>query len=365
MTHTRRCFIYRACAAAVAAGAGPLRAAPLHEYRRGGMVYRKLGQTGLYPSLLSFGSHTDMAYRNKVRGGSVLNEEGQARRDRHLAHAMDLGVNTLDIYEHEGQWEPAARVLRGRRDKVIVSLSRGNAEYMGNTIDRAVKLFGHVDMMRLYCNDYQRFEGSLLEDWDAMRKAKEAGKVRAIGISSHNEHALLQALKELQGLDYILFPYNFIHARADFMEFIPAAQAKGVGLVGMKPLAMGSITGLDPRARSGPKPESEQVLMYGSSKKVMLPGAVAELTRTLNRLPDESLCQAAMRFAFSRPFLSAVFNGMWDDQWIADNHSALQRFSQFGGQEQAALNRISEIALAHGAAWLPSSYQWLEERWRS
>ncbi len=338
----------------------------VRSYRKGGMEYRRLGQTDLYPSLLSFGSHTDMAYRVcALRRGSVLNEAGQKRRDEHLVQALDLGVNLFDVYEHEGQWEPAARVLRGHRNKVIISLSRGAPEFMGNTIDRATKLFGHIDMFRLYISDFQKFDGELLNDWDVMRKAKEAGKIRAIGVASHNEHSLLNALTELDGLDYVLFPYNFIHARADFMDFLPAAAAKNVGLVGIKPLAMGSITGLDPRARSGPKPESAQVLMYGSSKKVMLPGAVAELTRTLNRLPDETLCQAAMRFAYSRPFLSTVLNGMWDKQWIEENHSALQRYTKFGGQEKAALDAVSKIARAHGPVWLPASYHWLEDRWGS
>jgi aryl-alcohol dehydrogenase-like predicted oxidoreductase len=134
----------------------------------------------------------------------------------------------------------------------------------------------------------------------------------------------------------------------------------------MKPLAMGSITGLDPRARSGgPKPESERVVMYGSSKKVMLPGAVAELTRTLDRLPDETLCQAAMRFVFSRPFLSAVFTGMWDEQWIDDNHAALQRFAALGQSESAALEAAAKLTQLLGPSWLPQEYRWLEERWRT
>ena len=34
---------------------------PVHEFRRGGMVYRQLGRSDLYVSLLSFGSHTDPA----------------------------------------------------------------------------------------------------------------------------------------------------------------------------------------------------------------------------------------------------------------------------------------------------------------
>ena len=61
-----------------------------------------LGKTGLNVSLLAFGSHTDHAY--KLPGGirNILSAEGQARRDRQIAKAIDLGVNLIDVYEHEG-----------------------------------------------------------------------------------------------------------------------------------------------------------------------------------------------------------------------------------------------------------------------
>jgi len=362
--YSRRDLFLKLFGTMAATGVTPLFAGPGREYRRGGMVYRRLGQTDLFPSLLAFGSHTDFAYRVRAGSGTVLSMEGQKRRDRQLAHAIDLGINTLDVYEDEGQWEPVEQLTRGRRGKVIISLRWKEHEYIGNTIDRGAKLFGYVDMIRIYVNDFERVDDALLEAWDALRKAKEAGKVRAIGVSSHNEQALMPALGELEGLDYVLFPYNFIHARADFMEFLPAAQAKGIGLIAIKPLAMGSITNMDPRAHSGPKPESESVVMLGSRKMVMLPAAVAELTRTLNRLPDETLCQAAMRFVFSRPFLSAVFTGMWDDQWIQDNYAALQRSGALSSTEEAALKEVSTIAQSHSLIWLPPSYRWLEERWQ-
>ena len=45
------------------------------EFRRGGMTYRRLGQTDLYPSLLSFGSHTDPADR-----GVITSQNGSPRQ---------------------------------------------------------------------------------------------------------------------------------------------------------------------------------------------------------------------------------------------------------------------------------------------
>lgn len=121
--------------------------------------------------------------------------------------------------------------------------------FVGENIDRAAKLYGHVDLYRIYIGEGTEVNAKTLADWDVLRKAKEAGKVRSIGIATHNERLMLSALRELEGMDYVMFPYNFIHARADYMEFLPAAAAKGVGLIAIKPLAAGSIG--DSNARAG------------------------------------------------------------------------------------------------------------------
>ncbi|MEN6603871.1 MAG: aldo/keto reductase, partial [Bryobacteraceae bacterium] len=329
------------------------------EYRRGGMVYRKLGKTGLDVSLLSFGSHTDPKDRLPAGPGkTVLTEGGQARRDRILARAFDFGVNLLDVYASEGQWEPAERMVRGRRDKVLVSLAH---EVTPQEVDRAAKLFGHVDLYRFHTPD---MSDEVLQNWDTLRKAKEAGKVRAIGIATHIESTMTRALDELDDLDFIFFPYNFIHARADYSKFLPRAVSKGVGLIAMKPLASGSIMRLDPRARAGAAPEFEKLQLWQSRNRPILPAAVAELTKSLDRMPDETLCMAAMRFVYAKPFIATAITGMFDMQLLEDNYKALERYTQGMPAETAALNAARELSRAWGAQWLPGNYQWLEEQWR-
>jgi aryl-alcohol dehydrogenase-like predicted oxidoreductase len=352
------------CAMALAGKLAPAFGAPVREIRRGGMVYRRLGQTDLYPSLLAFGAHTDSAYKVPVApGSSVLNPEGQARRDHQVAHALDLGVNLVDAYMTEGQWEPLERLVRPRRDKVLVSLYHNAPEFVARNIERGARLFGHVDLYRFPVRDGTVIDGKTLEDWDALRKAKEAGTVRAIGISTHMETEMVKALAQLEGLDYIFFPYNFIHARADYSEFLPKAIAKGVGLIAMKPLAMGSIVSFDPRARPDVKPENQRTSLFTSQNRMILPAAVAQLTSSLSRLPDETLCQAAMRFVYSKDFLSSVVTGMWDDQWVDDNYKAIGRYSELRHEERAALDAAARVAKLVGPSWLPPDYQWLEDEW--
>ena len=354
-TWSRREFLAASAALGTAGAAVP-------EIRRGGMVYRRLGQSSLQVSLLSFGSHTNPAFKRRQGQGSVLTPEGQAIRDRQIARALDLGVNLVDTYESDGQWEPMARLVRPRRERVLVSLCRQFPLFVGENIDRAVKLFGHVDLYRIYLGDGAAVDDRNLEDWDMMRKAKEAGKVRAIGVSTHSERMMVSALEELEGIDYIMFPYNFIHARADYSDFLPAALRRGVGLIAIKPLAAGSIAGLDPHARPGLKPENERVQLYQSRNRPLLPAVVAELTKSLTRSPEETLCQAALRFVYARPFLASAMPGMFEDQTLEDNYAALARHIAVGRGESAVLDAARHAA---GGAWLPSVYRWLDQRWRA
>lgn len=322
------------------------------------MIYRRLGRTDLDVSLLSFGSHTDPA--DRVRAGpskTVLTPQGQERRDRIISRAFDRGVNLLDIYETEGQWEPAARLVREKRNKILVSLAH---EVTPQQIDTACRMFGHADLYRFHTAD---INSKTLEDWDNLRKAKEAGKIRAIGIATHIERVMMLALDELEGIDYLFIPYNFIHARADYGQFLPEAARRGVGIIAMKPLASGSIMKLDPRARPGMRPEFEPLQLWQTRNRPILPAAVAELTKALERLPDETLCMAAMRFAFSRTFIATAITGMFHADLFDDNYRALSRYREEGPGNEAALNGVRRAARMLRGDWLPADYRWLEEQW--
>ena len=364
---TRRVFLTRAAALAATGALRGLAASvpPVREIRRGGMVYRQLGHTDLYVSLLSFGSHTDPQHKKKVENGNVLVEEGQARRDRLIAAALDRGINLVDTYESEGQWDPMARLVAGgRRDRVLVSLCRQFPMFVGENIDRAARLFGHVDLYRIYLGEGNSVDGKALADWDVLRKAKEAGTVRAIGISTHDERIMLSALKEFEGIDYFMFPYNFIHARTDYSEFLPEATRRGVGLIAIKPLAAGSIVKLDPNANGATRPERDFVQLYHAKYRPLLPSVVAELTKSLARLPEESLCQAAIRFVYSRPFMTAAMPGMFEEQTLHENYAGLTRHLQLSREEHATLDAAKRVAAAMGPRWLPQHYQWLDQRWQ-
>src|SRR5208337_3183030 len=108
-------------------------------------------------------------------------------------------------------------------------------------------------------------------------------------------------------------------------------------------LASGSVMKLDPLARPGAKPEYDFLAWQGNDTPI-LAAAVAELTSTLGRLPDETLCMAAMRFVYSRDFVSTAIAGMFEERLLEDNYKALANYQQISREEHAALEAARQVA---------------------
>ena len=91
---SRRAFFLQSSGLALAAGAAD-RPELIQEYSRGGMMYRWLGHSDLFVSMLSFGSHTNPAFKRRAKHGGDLNEEGQALRDRQVSLSVRELVHFL------------------------------------------------------------------------------------------------------------------------------------------------------------------------------------------------------------------------------------------------------------------------------
>ena len=295
--------------------------------------------------------------------------------------AVKLGyrhIDTAQAYGNERGVGEGIRACGVAREDLFVQtkLAAEIKDYDGAKagIEASLETLGldYIDLMIIHspqpwadwAGEDRFFEGNLAA-WKALEEAVADGKVRAIGISTHSERMMLSALAELEGLDYVMFPYNFIHARADYSQFLPAAAKKDIGLIAIKPLAAGSIVKLDPRANPGSKPENERIQLYQRRNRQILPAVVAKLTQSLKRMPEESLCQAALRFVYSRPFMTCAMPGMFQDHEVTENYAALQNHLQLNGREQAALDAARQLSVAYGPTWLPPHYRWLDQRWRS
>ena len=194
----------------------------------------QLGRTGLEVSELGFG------------GIPILRlETGEA--EKILRHAQEKGINFYDTANaYRDSEEKMGLAFAGMRDKVLFATKTMRRDGNG----AQAQLEHSLKMLRTdYIDVYQFHQVAQESAWEELsapggalevvHKAKAAGKVRVIGVTSHSR---TMAIKLIQtGLfDTIQFPFNFIEAAAkdDLHE---EARKLGVGILAMKPFAGGVI----------------------------------------------------------------------------------------------------------------------------
>jgi predicted aldo/keto reductase-like oxidoreductase len=143
------------------------------------MDYVEYGKTGLRISRLCIGcGHFKNAYPNPEDGGSFL------------LQVLEAGVTFWDTAESYGSHPHVGAAFRRiERSRVVLQTKTGEADYekARNSIDAALRDMGtdYLDVILLHGvnspRDLQRREGALR----AMLEAKAAGKVRAVGCSTH------------------------------------------------------------------------------------------------------------------------------------------------------------------------------------
>lgn len=164
-----------------------------------------------------------------------------------LQRAYDKGINFYDTANaYRDSEHKMGAALAGVRNQIVLAsktMKRDGAsalEQLENTL-KALRT-DYIDLYQLHQIAQQR-------DWDAVTapggaleavvKAKEQGKIRYIGVSSHS---LPMAIKLVHSglFSTIQFPFNFIETAAR-EDLFPAAVKAGMGIIGMKPFAGGMI----------------------------------------------------------------------------------------------------------------------------
>jgi aryl-alcohol dehydrogenase-like predicted oxidoreductase len=204
----------------------------------------ELGRSGLKVSRLAFGTgYLD----SPVGAGAKL-----------LVEAFELGVNFWDTSDDYGTHPHVRRALRevGRDDVVIATKTyAATAAGAKRSVTRALEELGveAVDVFLLHAVDSLDELQTKQPALEAVVRAREAGLVRAVGVSSHSR-AVLRRLLLLPDVDVALVVVNrtgawMKDARPPEMRgVIRQLYRSGRGVYGMKALGSGEITG----ARVGP-----------------------------------------------------------------------------------------------------------------
>jgi len=173
-----------------------------------------------------------------------LNEEGAVAV---VKRCLDHGINFLDTANAYSTSESRiGKAIAGRRDGLIIatkSISRSR-EGITKQLDNSLRQLGtdYIDLYQYHAvSDFKTLDIVLDPEGPAaaLEEAKKAGKIRHIGVTSHQIDVAKKAV-ESGRFETVMFPFNFVTDEAA-SELLPLCRVHDVGFIDMKPLAGGMI----------------------------------------------------------------------------------------------------------------------------
>jgi aryl-alcohol dehydrogenase-like predicted oxidoreductase len=326
------------------------------------MQMRVFGRTGMKVSALGFGCGAV---------GGIMVRGDPADQERVVARALAAGVNYFDtavLYGDGASERNLGRVLR--------TLKPANV-FVGTKVRVQPSAFGHIaeaivaslegSLARLQLDQVDIFhlhnpitvsggESALSasqvldEVVPAFERLRRQGKIRFLGISAVGDTAALHQVIDAGAFDSAQIVYNMLNPSAgealpkdypaqDYGRLFDHTKAAGVGVVGIRVLAGGALSGSAERHPiASPAPEP-----IGSAMSYD-----ADLDRARRLMPlvregfAKSLSEAATRFALSHPAMGTILVGMATPQQFEDALAAVEK----GPLPQAALDRLSALRQA-------------------
>jgi uncharacterized protein len=198
------------------------------------MKYLKLGKTGLEVSEFGFGAIPII--RLSMADAVTV-----------LRRAYDSGVTLFDTANmYLDSEEKIGQAFDGLRNRLIIATKTIKRDRAGAEADIDLSL---RRMRTDYIDLYQIHQVSLESDYNAITgsdgaleavyRAKEAGKIRHIGVTSHSIEMAAKLVKT--GLfSTVQFPFNFIESKP-VEDLHPFARQEKMGIIAMKPFGGGAL----------------------------------------------------------------------------------------------------------------------------
>lgn len=195
----------------------------------------RLGRTGLMVNKIGF-------------GGIPIQRLTEDEAVNVVSRCLDLGVDFIDTANaYTTSEECIGKAIKGRCHEVYIATktSAHTREGILENLDLSLKRLGtdYIDLYQFHgVNDIPALEKILDPEeglYQVFEEARKAGKIRHIGITSHQIDAAKAEVKSGR-FETVMFPFNFITCEpAD--ELLPLCKEHDVGFIDMKPMAGGML----------------------------------------------------------------------------------------------------------------------------
>ncbi|NJC05673.1 aryl-alcohol dehydrogenase-like predicted oxidoreductase [Sphingomonas kaistensis] len=212
------------------------------------MQTRKLGRQGLEVSALGLGC---------MGMSDFYGTRDEAESIATINHALDRGVtflDTADMYGSGANEELVGRVVRERREWVVIATKFGNMraadgtflgvngrpDYVRSACDASLRRSG-LDLFDLYYQHRVDPDVPIEETVGAMAELVTAGKVRYLGLSEAAPETIRRA-HAVHPITALQTEYS-LWTRDVEADILPTCRELGIGFVPYSPLGRGFLTG--------------------------------------------------------------------------------------------------------------------------
>ncbi len=323
------------------------------------MEYRRCGRTGWMVSAVCLGGHwkrVNQMVPGLFEGESWLsarldNADFQKNRYDVVTRCIERGINYIDACTG-AEIQAYSKALEGRRDKMYLGWSwyerearnpsQCNGASIMNVFDDSLKVCKqeYVDLYRVVCGVdgrrgkdgkwiFPHTEAESAGIAEGLRRAKQSGKARATGISSHDLPWLKYMMETFpEAIDVVITPYTARTKMSpnDETGFYAAVRKCDCGFFGIKPFAGTSLF----KGDSAPgNPHEEE---------------------------DNRLARLAIRYILCNPAITAPIPGMINAEQVDNVALAVAERRELDLVERAEL----EQAMDRAWACLPKHHEFLK-----
>jgi aryl-alcohol dehydrogenase-like predicted oxidoreductase len=325
------------------------------------MEQRRLGNSGLFVPLLSFGTGTfgGEGALFSTWGNIDVNE---ARRMIDIC--LDAGVTMFDSadgYSNGAAESILGEALAGRRDRALISTKvafrrsddpndvGSSRSHLIVAVERALRRLktDYIDLFQLHAFDALTPPEEVLSTLDDLVRA---GKIRYTGVSNFSGWHLMKSLAVAERYGYPRYvahqAYYSLIGRDYESELMPLGLDQGVGAIVWSPLGWGRLTG---RIRRGePLPAVSRVhgpMEIGPPVSDAYFFGVVDALDAVAAATGKTVPQIALNWLTGRPTVSSIIIGARTEAQLRDNLDAVGW--TLAPEHVAALNAASDVTPAY------------------
>jgi aryl-alcohol dehydrogenase-like predicted oxidoreductase len=350
------------------------------------MEYRRAGRTGLMISAVCLGGHwkrANVVVPGLFEGGSWLsadlnNKDFEQNRYDLVSRCIDRGINYIDACTKQ-EVIMYAKALKDRRDKMYLGFSwyqeemrslsseMNKAEKAGKPVppgwitqklkealDHGFQETGlkYVDVWRITCFERSgdHSDRQMEEMLEALRWAKQTGRARFTGISSHDRPHIKKWIEAApKEFEVVCTPYT-ANTKLVGAKIEMDSEGKAASIVAMGDdswqNSLWATMQKHQVAWFGIKPYASGSMFKGDGS----PG-------NPNEEEDNKIARLTIRAILTNPVITAPIPGMITPQQVDNVAMAVLQRRALDKQEQSQLDAATGRAFAN----LPRHYQWLND----